>query len=233
MSSYFESGAFVQDTLWHWQESPQFMLVFPIIEIDSSWRDGPHGYVCPEVTDLRATTPDDAGVVMLWNTRNGQEQWQISYGLEGTPPDSGIISTSHTPACRLRNLDSCTAYDVYVRAICHHDSTEYSQWVGPVTVNICDTATNQDPTQTESLVRPTALEQYTILMPNPAHDKVQVTSSYNIESVNIFTIDGREVRQFPVGDRYSTIDIKGFSPGAYIVVIHTPAGLVSRKLIVK
>lgn len=220
------------DTLWHWQGISEFMLVFPIIEIDTTWRDGPHGYVCPEVTDIRATTPDDAGVIMLWNTRNGQQQWQISYGPEGTLPDSGIVTTCYTPAYRLRDLDSCTSYDVYVRAICHHDSTEYSQWTGPVNINVCDTS-SQDSTQTESLLRPTALEQYTLLIPNPAHDKVQISSSYNIESLQVFTLDGRKLEQLPVGDRYTSIDIKGWNPGAYIIVIHTPAGLVSRKLVVK
>lgn len=216
------------DTLWHWTVRPHFMLVFPIIEIDSSWRHGPPQYECPEVTDLRVAAVDDAGVIIMWNTRTGQEQWQISHGPAGTPPDSGLVESSHTPACRLRDLDSCTSYDVYVRAVCHHDSTEYSPWTGPIAVNNCDT-TNAS----EAIRQPTALELYTQLIPNPAQDNVNISCSYVIKSCQVLTLDGREVEEKQVNDRYATLDVKGWNPGVYIVVLHTQAGMVSRRLVVK
>ena len=85
-----------------------------------------------------------------------------------------------------------------------------------------------------------------LLIPNPAAKSVTLhhSSNINIESIQIFDNLGREVyvsrkadnslTQHPVSyrDNNSTIDVSGFAPAVYTVVVKGNDFVVNKKLVV-
>ena len=211
---------------WQWGYSPDFMLDFPIIEIDSSFYDGPPQFECPAVQDFRIGTQDDNRVVLLWSSHTDQYQWEVSICAPGVPPDSGDIRTAYIPAMMLSDLDSGIHYNAYVRATCMHDSLLYSTWSDSLDLCICDTS------QTAA-IETSILDQLTFLMPNPASHQVQLMSSYGITRVEAFALNGTCMADHAVKGLSTTLDVSQWPAGMYIIIIRTPAGTVAKKLVVK
>lgn len=211
---------------WQWGYSPYFMLDFPIIEIDSSFYDGPPQFECPAVQDFRIGTQDDNRVVLLWSSHVDQYQWEVSICAPGVPPDSGDIRTAYIPAMMLSDLDSGIHYNAYVRATCMQDSLLYSTWSDSLDLCICDTS------QTAA-IETSILDQLTFLMPNPASHQVQLMSSYGITRVEAFALNGTCMADHAVKGLSTTLDVSQWPAGMYIIIIRTPAGTVTKKLAVK
>lgn len=209
---------------WRWRTSCFFMLDFPIVEIDSSVYHRPQ-YQCPAVEDLHIGHQDAGSVVLLWSSLAEQLRWEVSYGPQGTPPDSGTVLMAAIPAIMIPGLDSSTHYSAYIRAVCMHDSLVYSDWSEPLDICICDTG------GTTAIETP-LLEQLTYLMPNPANHEVQVLSSYGMTRVEAYTPQGKRMTDMKVKGLGTTLDVSNWPAGMYIVVIHTPAGNATKKLIV-
>ena len=74
---------------WYCFQFPAWKIEFPIIEIDSSFYDGPPQYVCPQVQNFRIAQAAENTVVFLWDTHGDHQYWQMSYGPAGTEPDDG------------------------------------------------------------------------------------------------------------------------------------------------
>ena len=212
------------DAEWHWIESNYFMLDFPIIEIDSSFYDGPPQYECPAVQNFHIGTLDNNRVVLLWNQHNEHTGWELSYGPQGAAPDSGNLITAYIPAIAIQGLDSGQHYSVYIRAICMHDSLHYSEWSEPLDFCTCDTSSI-------SIEMPLT-ERLTHILPNPAIDQVQVISSYGITQVDVYNLQGIRMVSKKTKGLGTTIDVSGWPAGIYIVIIHTPAGNVTKRLVV-
>ena len=117
-------------------------------------------------------------------------------------------------------------YTAYVRAVCDHDSICYSQWSDPVDICICDTSTN-----TEGIV--SAMDALTYIVPNPANDMVQVISSFSMNRVEVFDLNGKTMIDLTANGISTSFSVKNWPSGMYIIIIHTPAGNISKKLIVK
>lgn len=200
------------------------MLDFPIVEIDSSVYHRPQ-YECPAVEDLHIGHQDAGSVVLLWSSLAEQLRWEVSYGPQGTPPDSGTVLMAAIPAIMIPGLDSSTHYSAYIRAACMHDSLVYSDWSEPLDICICDTG------GTTAIETP-LLEQLTYLMPNPANHEVQMLSSYGMTRVEAYTPQGKRMTDMKVKGLGTTLDVSNWPAGMYIVVIHTPAGNATKKLIV-
>jgi hypothetical protein len=213
------------DPSWHWCVSNFFMLDFPIIEIDSSFYDGPPQYVCPAVDNLHIGNQEAGSVVLLWSSQPDQLRWEVSYGPQGTPPDSGTVQIASIPAIMISGLDSSTHYSAYIRAVCMHDSLVYSDWSEPLDICICDTGGT-------SAIETPLLEQLTYLMPNPATWQVQVLSSYGMTRVEAYNLQGKRMADVNVKGLGTILDVSDWPAGMYVVVIHTPAGNATKKLIV-
>ena len=214
----------VVDTSWRWMEIPSFTLIFPIIEIDTSLSDGPQ-YVCPPVENLHIANVEERNVVLLWNNNDEHLRWEISYGPQGTAPEDGTQLMASIPAIMVQGLDSCVHYSVYIRAVCMHDSLHYSEWSEPMDICICDTDA------VAGVVAP-LVEQLTYLMPNPAAEQVQVLSSYGITRVEAYSLQGTKMADSRVRGLGTSLDVRNWPAGLYIVVVHTPAGNVTKKLVV-
>lgn len=214
----------IPDTVWHWRQSPYFMLDFPIVIIDSSYIIPPPE--CPQVTNLRQADYGDGCITLIWNTQTDQVDWQVCYGPEGSSPEECTVIDCPIPVGRLCSLDSNTHYTAYVRASCQFDSVVYSQWSDPVNLCLCDT------TQ-ESAGVTTAMDALTYVIPNPASDMVQVLSSFSMNRVEVYGASGKLVADKAAVGNATSFSVKGWASGVYIAVIHTPLGIITKKLIVK
>ena len=213
-------------SVWRWTSNPSYMVQFPIIVIDSSYIIPP--YECPPVTNLRIANQGEGRAVLFWDTHADHNSWQVCYGPQGTPPESCTITNCPIQVGNIMGLDSCTHYDAYVRGVCFHDSTCYSDWVGPIDIFFCDTASGGG---ADTLGTVTALNVLTNIVPNPASTQATVYSSFQISRIVVFNSNGQRVFDSPASGMAATLDLKGWTPGLYIVLVHTPAGTVAKKLV--
>ena len=209
------------------------MVEFPIIVVDSCWIIPP--YQCPPISNLRIAHQGEGRAVLYWDTHPDQNSWQTCWGPQGTPPDSCTMINNPTQVADIRNLDSCTHYDAYVRGVCYHDSTCYSDWVGPIDIYICDTTSSGggegEGEGDDTLRTITAMNVLTNIIPNPATMQATVYSSFKISHLSVFDANGRMVYDTPASGHTATLDLKSWTPGVYIVIVHTPAGKVAKKLV--
>ncbi len=69
------------------------------------------------------------------------------------------------------------------------------------------------------------------LYPNPTKSSFKVLSHYNIESVQVFDVSGRLLKEQKLRYFEGQIDIGNLPSGTYIVKIHTSKGTAEKKLI--
>ena len=224
-------GDTIPDTGWHWHYRPHFMLEFPIVLIDSLYVDH---YECPPVENFRVGHYGEHNAVLLWNSNDEQQSYQLSYGPAGTPPDSGTFINAPINAYNIMGLDSGVHYDAYVRAICLHDSTVYSVWSDPVDIFIVDTSTHDvgiGDIRPESLLSDDGI----VLVPNPATDEVTILSSAPIRQVEVFDMQGKLVHASTPPSQTSCLRLEtlNYPKGAYTVRILTTLGTTSKRLVVK
>ena len=71
------------------------------------------------------------------------------------------------------------------------------------------------------------------LQPNPASGCVVVKSSYGIERVEVYDARGVRVYEQAVSGTMTGFDVAGWAKGAYAVMLYTPAGVATKKLVVE
>ncbi len=74
------------------------------------------------------------------------------------------------------------------------------------------------------------------LYPNPTDGQVTVATDGEVESIVIYTSDGRPVggwKYITIGEYGATLDVGNLPAGAYILRIHTPRGVTAKKLTVR
>lgn len=69
--------------------------------------------------------------------------------------------------------------------------------------------------------------------PNPATDEVRLTSSLEMQRVEVIDANGRRMHDSPAHGHETTLDLRGWPAGSYVVRVYTPAGLAAKKLIVQ
>ena len=217
----------IDSSRWYYCRIPVFVIEFPIIEIDSSFYDGPQQYVCPQVQNFRIAQAAEGSVVFLWDTHGDHQYWQMSYGPAGTEPDDGTIIYCPMQVGQIMGVDSCKDYVVYIRAVCDHDSIVYSEWSEPLMFNICDTSG----TGTESIE--SGLGQYIQVFPSPASDQVQMMSSFELRSIEVYDLQGRTLLNIPCEGHTAAFDVEGWPKGMYVAIVRTSAGNFAKKIMVK
>ena len=78
-------------------------------------------------------------------------------------------------------------------------------------------------------------DRLTGIMPNPASETARVVSSFGMNRVEIYDMNGRSIDdiRIPDGSLYTNLDVRRWPQGVYIVRIHTPLGVTSKKLTVQ
>ena len=77
------------------------------------------------------------------------------------------------------------------------------------------------------------LQRYVNVMPNPAAERVQVTSSFGLREISVYNAAGVRVMEQKATGYAATLDVSALPEGAYLVRIATPSGTTTKKLLVR
>jgi hypothetical protein len=77
------------------------------------------------------------------------------------------------------------------------------------------------------------LYRYTAVQPNPATDKVRVTSSFGLTRIEAYDLRGRLLFETPASGLKADLDVSSWPRGTYLLRISTPAGPTTKKLLVQ
>ena len=190
-------------------------IMFPIID------PGFDTTLCDGVRGVRVAEATDTSVTLMWNGGNAV-RWEVNYVEMGSSDDHTVTVTS--PLAVLTGLRPQTDYMVHVRAMCEWD-TEYGPWS-----DIVQFVTSSHHTEPESIDN---LDRFTQVLPNPAHGQVSVISSYRLSRVEVYDLQGRALLSHDDEGLSTVLDISSLPSGHYLMVIHTPAGLATKKLTVQ
>ena len=160
---------------------------------------------------------------MAWNGGNAV-QWEVQY-WEVNGWDV-LTDTTGVPMVTLTGLRERTNYMVRVRGMCEWD-TEYGAW--SEWVDVYTGAHHEDPPQ-QSIDN---LDRFTQMMPNPARGLVTVMSSYRLSRVVVYDLKGNTVLEQEDEGLTTTFDVSTLAKGVYVVAIHTPAGIATKRLVVE
>lgn len=78
---------------------------------------------------------------------------------------------------------------------------------------------------------PEVLDRYVALQPNPATDRVTVTSSFGLTRIEVHDAAGRKLHDAPASGFSASLDLSRFPSGTLILTVHTPAGPATKKLL--
>ena len=219
---------------WYWVPSNQFLMVLPIIEVvDTSFANAPE---CPRASGLFVRGNYTDTVTVRWDYDSLHTEYQLWYG----PEDDFETRSAIVPLRTNRWVFTDASYaDVpmiaYVRTECHeYDTLRYSEWSSPVRFMLHHQ--EQDTTGHGDIGVPEAeddLSRFVQLMPNPASGSVLVNSSYVIRSVEAYDVRGEKVMDQPTEDRTATFDVSFWPKGAYVVLVRTPVGTATKRLVVQ
>ena len=195
-----------------------FYVIFPIIDPDFDTT------LCDAVRDVRQVEATDTTLTLMWNGGNNV-QWEVQY-MEVNGWEAWR-ETTRAPMVTLRGLRERTNYIVRVRGMCEWD-TEYGPW--SEWVDVFTGAHHDDPPDPQSISN---LERFTQMMPNPARGLVTVLSSYRLSRVVVYDLAGHAVLEQEDDGLTTTFDVSGLAKGVYVVAIHTPAGIATKRLVVE
>ncbi len=223
-------NASYHDTLWHgtW-DFLSFIYLFPIFDTNNGFGGGTHTLdTCMYPSGFRANIPayGQGPVVLLWNDNGSTEQWELSLCKECDNPDDGTISLHTINFASYENLDTATWYTAWIRAHC--DSLRTSEWSDSLRFFVPG-KTGQGSETISDIV-----DQYTSVMPNPAHGSVTVISSFNIRNIDIYTLNGQlAARKENINALSSALSLHTLPPSTYLLRIQTSHGVAYKKLVVK
>ena len=195
---------------------PNTNVIFPIIDPDFDTT------LCDAVRDVSVAAATDTTLTLMWTGGNNVE-WEVQYA-EVNGSEAWTVPTT-VPMVTLTGLHELTNYVVRVRGKCEWD-TEFGPWS-----NWKDAFTgahHDDPPESVS-----DLERFTQMMPNPASGQVTVLSSYRLSRVVVYDLRGHAVLEHADAGLATTIDVSTLAKGIYVVAIHTPAGIATKRLVVE
>ena len=220
------NGVRIDTTVWysglsHTYDYLSFAPIFPIFEYEIHDVD-----TCADVSNFAVVGTDSVSALFSWDSTARSIGWELAYGLQGTAPEDATVLEMSSTVHRLSGLDSGAWYVAYVRAKCGEE--EYSNWSSGVEFYIAG-----DTTSRELSIHTSLLEQYTYLMPNPAHDVVSVFSSFSMNRLEVYSMNGVLMERMDCEGLSTQLTVSGYPRGAYIVKVYTPKGVATKKLVVK
>lgn len=156
-SSYGESDTFI-GIRYNTNQSFSGVLIDDIV-----WEVLP---VCPDVTEISATALNTSTIAVGWN-ESGATQWQVAHANTiVTDPNTATISEILTsPGAEISELDSNTAYKVWVRTVCGEPDGN-GAWIGPVLVTTSCDVVNVFNETFESAIAPNLPSCWTSMVQN-------------------------------------------------------------------
>ena len=74
------------------------------------------------------------------------------------------------------------------------------------------------------------LEMSTVVKPNPARNTARVVSGVGLTRIEAYDVQGTKVADLPVAGGDVTLDVSRWASGVYVLRLHTPMGIVSKRL---
>ena len=222
---------------WHWVMSDQFLMVLPIIEVvDTSFANAPE---CPRVSGLFLRGNYTDTVTLQWEQDSLHREFELSYGRDGIAPEDGtIVRLNNTTRWQFTDTAYCdTPMVAYLRTVCReYDTLRWSDWSSMRWQLHYERPA--DTTQHEEIEVPddrSDLSRFVRLMPNPASGSVVVMSSYGIDGLEVYDVRGNRVLEHKVEGRGRSVgfDVTGWTKGTYVVLVHTPTGIATKRLVVE
>lgn len=217
MQSYRLKNEAGEDASWTYGETPAYLLLFPIIRRDCD--------SCPEVHELRYTKVGNSAAIVQWDAGANHCDWQLCYGTPGFDPDGAEATTIRVPQRALNGLSATAHYDVYVKARCKFDRSEYSPWAGPFDLCLAEIGIDgADAVEAE-------------IGPNPTSGMLTVRCEAEIKAVELYDMQGRCVANGEVGTasgepRMATLQVQHLPSGTYTAVVRTAQGTATKQVVV-
>ena len=200
----------------------ELVALFPIIDTTGMGLS-PNTVPCGVVEDLQVVSMWGNNVKMEWTEGDNTIDWQIAYGHADADPEGYAVATVTTASYTMRNLDRGVMYAARVRARCHGNEN-YSEWSDTVQFVLVGGA----PEVIDSVA-----DRYTYLVPNPAGESVTVASSFELRSVEVYDMSGRQVWGKECTGLSVTVDVSDWAEGTYIVIVRNLHGTATKKLVVE
>jgi len=174
--------------------------------------------LAPQFAQLDNVTDHTAEI--SWTPVGDETQWKVSYAItyHGAQYGEESVMVSGSPQVTLENLIPDTEYVVFVEAVCSDDN--HSEKEGPLSFS-----TTEDMSVEDNVFR--NLKVY----PNPTTGILNIKSETNLESYQLYDLQGGIVRQ---GRLINTqIDLSGVNNGLYFLRVQDQAGNVKNLKVVK
>lgn len=211
------------DPQWEWFTKKNFnMLVYPIVEVDTTvlpiW-------ACPPVSNI-AVSAGGAAATVTWDNVPNYSRVLLRYGNRNLPQEQWTeVDVTGNTLYTLTELEPQKYYGLSMMAECDTCKKE-TLWSEPLYFySGVDTSNGIEGGET-------LLSRLTFLQPNPARNEVQVTSSFNLLSVEIWTVDGVMVYHGDHSGHDVTVDVSWLRTGTYLVAIRTHAGTTHKRLLI-
>ena len=198
---------------FHW--FPLCFPIFPIIDPDFDT------VLCDVVSNVHLADKTDSSLTLMWNGGNNVE-WEVEYAEEDEATTHTVTVT--VPMATLTELRPNTKYLAHVRGRCDA-GVEYGEWS-----EIIEVRTEQYHPQEEKIDN---LDRFTQMMPNPARGEVTVISSYRLSRVVVYDLQGHSVLEQEGEELATAFGVGRLAKGVYVVAIHTPAGIATKRLVVE
>lgn len=171
----------------------------------------------------------------LWNRIEQQNLYEVAYGpADQNPDDYRSITTEFDRLVIRDTLVPTTIYAARCRARIHHvcaihDTMVWSAWTDTIQFSL----NTPDTTGTEG-IKPNAGEYLGLtLLPNPASGLVSVTSSYRMEHIAVYDLQGHLLIEQPAKGESTTLDVGHLPQGVYVLTVYTTAGTATKRLLVE
>ena len=182
---------------------------------------------CTSVEDFRISGRMGAVTEFKWVSDGLHNEWELSYGPEGTPPDSGTVVTLYETRYWLNDAAyPDTPMVAYIRTVCREqDILRHGQWSAGL---------HWDGHLVHQGIPAEGIGVYVELLPNPAQGVAVVSSSYRLSRIRAYNMQGQTMldRKVPL-TQSEALDLSAWPKGVYLLRIDTLAGTVSKKLTVK
>ena len=105
--------------------------------------------------------------------------------------------------------------------------------VNDTTVVIDTTVIDTTHVDTVAIHMPEFMGRYVSVSPNPATGSAEVLSSFGLRRVEVYSAAGLKVMDLKAEGFKATLDVSKLPSGAYLLRIHTPQGMTTKKLVVR
>ena len=211
--------------IFEWTDtySLQSLMVYPLVRKITEVQLP----ACTDVEEFRISGRMGAVTEFQWVSDGLHNEWELSYGIEGTPPDSGTVLSLTEPRYWLNdNAYPDTPMVAYIRTVCREqDILRHGRWSAGI---------HWDGHLIHQGIPAEGIGAYVELLPNPAKGMTVVSSSYRLTRIRAYNMQGQLVLdQRPSLSQSATLDLSAWHKGTYLLRINTLAGIVSKKLLVE